>query len=158
MTYKFYTTNGHCGMMKIGRGLLALLLVGAVMATSMALNAVAQSSSSASGAPEKIELLYFHRTDRCQSCNNAEQYARDTLNAYFPDELRSGKLSIQSIDYQKDKTMADKYGVNMQGLKLRIVNGGQETIKDLPELWTYVRDRSGYMDYLRNALDDALGR
>lgn len=147
-----------CGMMKIGRGLLALLLVMALMATSMPLNAVAQSSSGTSGTPDKVELLYFHRTDRCQSCNNAEQYARDTLSTYFPDDVRSGKLSIQSIDYQKDKAMADKYGVKMQGLKLRAIKGGHETVTDLPEIWAYVKDRDGYMNYLRNALDDVLGR
>ncbi len=145
-------------MMKIGRGLLALLLVMAVLATPMALPAVAQTSSSASGAPDKIELLYFHRTDRCPSCNNAEQYARDTLGAYYPEELKSGTLSIRSIDYQKDKAMADKYGVKMQGLKLVITKGGHAAIKDLSEIWAYVRDRDAYMRYLKDALNRELGR
>lgn len=137
--------------MKNGRGLLALIVLAAVMA-SLALPA-AQSSS-----PDGIELLYFHRTDRCQSCNNAEQFARDTLGTYFPGEVKSGTLSIQSIDYQKDKAMAEKYDVNMQGLKLKITRNGQETVKDLSEIWAYVRDKNAYMSYLQDVLNKELGR
>lgn len=111
-----------------------------------------------SSTPDRIELLYFHRTDRCISCNNAEQYARDTLNAYYPDELKSGKLSIQSIDYQKDKAMAEKYNVKVQGLKLRITKGGQETVRDVPEIWVYVKDKNAYMNYLKSVLDKELGK
>lgn len=138
-------------MMKIGRGLFALILVAVAMA-SVALPA-AQASSA-----DGIELIYFHRTDRCQSCNNAEQFARDTLSTYFPDDVKSGTLSIQSIDYQKDRAMAEKYGVNMQGLKLKITKNGQETVKDVSEIWAYVRDKSAYMSYLRDVLNKELGR
>lgn len=130
-------------------------MIGAMMLPSFG---NAQKSLEASAAPDSIDLLYFHRTDRCQSCNNAEQFARDTLTAYFADDLKSGKLTIKSIDYQKDKTMAEKYGAKMQGLKLRIMKGGQETVKDLPELWAYVKDKDTYMGYLKNALDKELGK
>jgi hypothetical protein len=145
-------------MMKIGRGLLALSLVIAFMASCMAMHSAAQLSSGASSIPDKVVLLYFHRTERCQSCNNAEQFARETLNTYFPDEVRSGKLSIQSIDYQKDTEMAMKYNVKMQGLKLVEIRNGQETVRDVPEVWTYVRDKNAYMNYLRDLLNKELGR
>ena len=110
-----------------------------------------------SGA-DNIQLLYFHRTERCQSCNNAEQYARETLDTYYPDEVKAGKIAIQSIDYQKDKALAEKYGVKMQGLKLLITRDGQETVKDVPELWALVRDRDACISCLKSALDKELGR
>jgi peroxiredoxin len=136
--------------------MLALLLLASVL-PAISSDAIS-GSSSASGTPDKIVLLYFHRSERCISCNNAEQYARDTLNTYFPDEVKSGKLSIQSIDYQKDTEMAKKYNVNMQGLKLVEYRGGQETVKDLAEIWAYVRDKDAYMSYLRDTLNKELGR
>jgi uncharacterized protein (UPF0333 family) len=145
-------------MMKIDRGLLAILLVAAFMASYVAMHSATQATSDASGAPDRIVLLYFHRTERCVSCNNAEQYARDTLSTYFPEEVKSGKLSIQSIDYQKDTEMAKKYNVNMQGLKLVEYRGGQETVKDVPEIWAYVRDKNAYMNYLRDLLNKELDR
>ena len=117
----------------------------------------ASSSASISGSQEKIQLLFFHRTSRCTTCINAEQFARDTLNTYFPEEVKSGALSIQSIDYQKEPEMAKKYNVNMNDLKLIITKNGQETVKDMPEIWTYVDDRNAYMNYLKGVLDKELG-
>jgi len=117
----------------------------------------ASSSASISGSQEKIQLLFFHRTSRCTTCVNAEQFARDTLNTYFPEEMKSGALSIQSIDYQKEPEMAKKYNVNMNDLKLIITKNGQETVKDMPEIWTYVDDRNAYMNYLKGVLDKDLG-
>jgi hypothetical protein len=135
---------------------MALLLLASILPAIS--SDTVSGTSTTSSAPERIELLYFHRTDRCVSCNNAEQYARDTLNTYFPDEVKSGKLSIQSIDYQKDTEMAKKYNVNVQGLKLVEYRGGQETVKDVSEIWAYVRDKNAYMSYLRDALNKELGR
>ena len=117
----------------------------------------ASSSVSISGSQENIQLLFFHRTSRCPTCINAEQYARDTLNTYYPEEMKSGTLSIQSIDYQKEPDMAKKYNVNMNDLKLIITKNGQETVKDMPEIWTYVDDRNAYMNYLKGVLDKELG-
>ncbi len=117
-----------------------------------------KGSVNVTAGPDKVELLYFHRTQRCVSCNNAEQYTRDTLNKYYPDELQSGRLSIQSIDYQQDKAMAEKYNVKVQGLKIVTTRGGQVNVKDVPEIWTYVQDRDAFMNFLKSVLDKELGK
>ena len=109
-------------------------------------------------SPDKVELLYFHRTQRCVSCNDAEQYTRDTLDKYYANELQSGQISIQSIDYQLDKAMAEKYNVKVQGLKIITTRGGQRNIKDVPEIWTYVKDRDAFMNFLKSVLDKELGK
>jgi hypothetical protein len=108
--------------------------------------------------PDKAELLYFHRTDRCLSCNNAEQFTRDTLDKYYADELQSGRLSLQSIDYQKDRAMAEKYNVKIQGLKIVTTQGGQVNVKDVPEIWTYVKDKAAFMSFLKSVLDKGLSK
>ena len=117
-----------------------------------------KGSVNVTAGSDKVELLYFHRTQRCVSCNNAEQYTRDTLNKYYPDELQSGRLSIQSIDYQQDKAMAEKYNVKVQGLKIVTTRGGQVNVKDVPEIWTYVQDRDAFMNFLKSVLDKELGK
>ncbi len=140
--------------------LIALVL--ALLLIASALPAIGgdtlSSSSSTSGAPEHITLLFFHRTSRCSTCVNAEQYARDTLDTYFPAELKSGVISMQVYDYQKDTEMAKKYNANMNSLKLAITKNGQETVRDVPEIWTYVSDRNAYMSYLKGVIDKELGR
>ncbi len=115
------------------------------------------ASAAGDGGADNIQLLYFHRTQRCVSCNNAEQYARDTLDRYFADDLKSGKITMQSIDYQKDKAMADQYKVNMQGLKMVTTKNGQQTVKDVPEVWALVRDKEACISCLKGVLDKEMG-
>lgn len=115
-------------------------------------------SVDANSGPGTMELLYFHRTERCTSCNNAEQYARDTLDQYYKEEVESGEISFRSIDYQQDKVTSEQYGVKVQGLKIRTASGGQENVKDVPQIWSYVSDRDAYMNYLKSVIDKELGR
>ncbi len=118
---------------------------------------VKESVDAGSGTP-LVELLYFHRTDRCVSCNNAEQYARDTLDQYYKDEARDGKITIRSIDYQQDKALAEQYNVKVQGLKIKTTSGDQENVRDVPEIWSYVSDKDAYIDYLKSVIDQEMGR
>lgn len=136
---------------------IALLLATACYPVINSLCDAASAEASSAGA-DNIQLLYFHRTQRCVSCNNAEAYARETLDRYFADELASGKIGIQSIDYQTDKAMAEKYGVKMQGLKLLITRGGQQMMKDVPEVWALVRDKEACIGCLRDVLNKELGK
>lgn len=141
-------------MSRRGWNLIIALAVATLLVTPCVVPIVAAQGAGA----DNIQLLYFHRTERCQSCNNAEQFARETLDTYYPDEVKAGKLAIQSIDYQQDKAMAEKYGVKMQGLKMLITKDGQETVKDVPELWALVKDKSACIGCLKSALDKELGR
>lgn len=135
-----------------------LLAVAVLICTTGIPACIIDSGIAADAGCDNIQLLYFHRTERCQSCNNAEQYARETLDRHFADEVKSGKVSLQSIDYQKDTAMADKYGVNMQGLKMVTTRGGEETVKDVPEVWALVRDKEACINCLKGALDKELGK
>jgi hypothetical protein len=119
--------------------------------------ALIKSSVDVSAGRDRVELLYFHRTERCTSCNDAEQYLRDTLDTYYADAVRSGRLSLQSIDYQNDRAMAEKYHVKVQGLKIRTIDGGQENVKNVPEIWSYVGDRAAYMGFMKSVIDKELG-
>lgn len=106
--------------------------------------------------PDLVALLYFHRTDRCVSCNNAEQYTRDTLDKYYAEEMQSGQLSLQSIDYQQDRAIAEKFNVKVQGLKIVSTRDGQSNTKDVPEIWTYVGDKDAFIGFLKSVIDKEL--
>jgi hypothetical protein len=136
---------------------IALLVITACYPILYSLRGTAGAETGGSGA-DNIQLLYFHRTQRCVSCNNAEAYARETLDRYYANELNSGKIAIQSIDYQTDKAMAEKYGVKMQGLKMVITRNGQQTVKDVPEVWAFVKDKESCISCLKAALDKELGK
>jgi hypothetical protein len=70
------------------------------------------SSDSSSGPPDRVEVVYFHRAQRCRKCLYAEAGTRYTLETYFEDELASGKLNFKVLNVEDEENAAvvDKYG------------------------------------------------
>jgi len=47
----------------------------------------------------KIEVLDFHSTHRCMTCNAIEANTKYTLNTYFAKELKEDKITFQDINF-----------------------------------------------------------
>ena len=43
----------------------------------------------------KIEVLDFHSTHRCMTCNAIEANTKYTLDTYFSNELKANKITFQ---------------------------------------------------------------
>ena len=53
----------------------------------------------------KIEVLDFHSTHRCMTCNAIETNTKFTLDTYFSDEMKADKITFQVINVdEKDLT------------------------------------------------------
>jgi len=52
-------------------------------------------SDTSSGPADRVEVVYFHRAQRCYSCIHAEEGIRYTVETYFADELASGKVTFE---------------------------------------------------------------
>ena len=46
----------------------------------------------------KIEVLDFHSTHRCMTCNAIETNTKYTLDTYFPNEMKEAKITFQVIN------------------------------------------------------------
>ena len=80
-----------------------------------------------------IEINYFHRTTRCETCTSIENNINKVLNADFSDEIKSGKLSFTLIDFQEmeDTAKIKKYDVEVPTLVITKFKKGKEKTKDL---------------------------
>lgn len=93
-------------------------------------NGKAQNEQSKSlTSKNKIEVIDFHSTHRCMTCNAIEANTEYTLNTYFKEELKSGKITFHSInvDEEENYEMAEKYEASGTSLFLNIVIDGSET-------------------------------
>jgi hypothetical protein len=62
-------------------------------------NAVADNNAQVvSGDIEKVEVYHFHGTNQCYSCKTVGNYAEETINTYFANELKSGKIVFGHIN------------------------------------------------------------
>ena len=83
----------------------------------------------------QIDIYYFHRTERCNTCLSIEENTKTVLEQYFADELKNGLVSFKSINFEgeTDKEIIDKYEADGPSLFLTKIKKGKETTKDLTD-------------------------
>lgn len=83
----------------------------------------------------KIEVIDFHSTHRCMTCNAIEANTKYTLNTYFSKELKGKKITFQSInvDEKVNEKVAEKFEASGTSLFLNIVKNGKEKQVDLTD-------------------------
>ncbi len=83
----------------------------------------------------QIDIYYFHRTERCNTCLSIEENTKTVLEQYFADELKDETIIFFSINYEGDteKEVIEKYDADAPALYLTKVKKGKETNKDLTD-------------------------
>ncbi len=112
-----------------------------------------------SGKTERVEVAYFHRTQRCVSCEKAERLIRKTLDTYFTDQVASGAVHLAVADVQKPQNAAitRKYDAFTSSLYFGIVKDGAEYLCPINDLWLALNDETKFMTLLRDRINTALG-
>jgi hypothetical protein len=90
---------------------------------------------SSSKSISKIEVLDFHSTHRCMTCNAIEANTKYTLNTYFSKELKDKKITFQTInvDKKENEKMAEKFEAAGTSLFLNVIKNGKEVKIDLTD-------------------------
>jgi hypothetical protein len=134
--------------------LLAAILTGCGSPASTA-NVIAERPA---GPAEKVELVMFHFTSRCYSCNYAEAGIKYTLENNFKDEMDSGKVSFTAYDLQdrKNATLVKKYKVYGLSLYTNTTVGGKEFIEGVTGIWLAVGNDQAFVAAVDKLVSAAL--
>jgi len=86
----------------------------------------AQTSKKPSGT--KLEIYYFHSTNRCVTCNAVESNAKALLQESFKSQADKGNIKFASIniDDKANKALVEKYQISYSTL-LIIKSNGKKT-------------------------------
>ena len=105
-----------------------------------------------------VEVVYFHRSNRCYSCVYAEDGVRDTINTYFTDELASGELAFMTINVQDDANAAiiDKYGAYTSSLYMNKVVNGVDHIEPVTGIWFLVGNDQEFVGLVKSEIAERL--
>jgi len=109
------------------------IIITLTMAINMLLffgNTIAQNEELSDAIlTNKIEVIDFHSTNRCMTCNAIEANTKYTLEKYFADELKSGEITFQTIniDEKENYAMAEKFEAAGTSLFLNVIKSGKET-------------------------------
>ncbi len=112
-----------------------------------------------SGPADRVEVVYFHRTQRCATCMYAEEQTRYTLETYFEDELASGKVTFQSINVQDEANadIVEKYNnASYLTLCINTVRGGTDHIEVVTDIWLVIGNDEAFAEIVKNKVEKSL--
>jgi hypothetical protein len=134
--------------------LFSILAFGLIMLTA---NVNAQTTNEK--MTDKIEVIDFHSTHRCITCNAIEMHTRYTLKKYFADELKSGKITFQVINVEKEKNykLAEKFEASGTSLFMNVIAKGKEKKIDLTQFaFMKGREKNEFMTGLKEKIEKEL--
>ena len=111
------------------------------------------------GGDDYVEVVYFHRTRRCYSCQYAGDMTQQTVETYFADELASGMLVFRTLDVQEkaNAEIVKKYGASGSSLYINMVTDGVDHIEHIVGIWYKIGNEQAFIDVLRPEIAQALG-
>jgi hypothetical protein len=109
---------------------------------------------------DRIDLVYFHRTQRCDSCLWVGTAARQAMETYFKDELASGKVTFQEVDVQKPENaaLAKQYRATGSSLYMNYYRDGVDNIREARDTYPMVGNWPRFSERLRASIEVGLGK
>jgi len=105
---------------------------------------------------EKLEIYHFHGTNQCYSCKTVGAYAEETVNTYFADEVKSGKIIFSHIngELSENKDLVMKYGATGSSLWLgKYTKDRQFSAEQNTNVWYKINNKEDYMNYLKGIIE-----
>ena len=146
-----------------------VLIVKALPQTPQTPQAVADTSGAAApknglaptlAVQDGVKVYYLHGNTRCPTCRTIEAYAQEAVQTGFADELKSGKITWQVVNYESpgNEHYATDYEVVAPNVVLAMFKDGKQVKwKGLPEVWEHVGDKAAYFNFVQTSLREFRG-
>jgi hypothetical protein len=110
--------------------------------------------------PDKIEVFLFHPTQRCITCITIGKFAGETVAEFFQPELKNGQIEFReiNIDLPENKILAQKFQASGSSLRINAIANGQDNISEDTYVWRLTQNEVQFKSYLKNKLDNLLGK
>ena len=140
-----------CPIVLVGLAVWLILAYGTSPATP-------PNSNNSSGAADRVDVVYFHRTQQCYSCRYAEEETLYTVETYFKDELASGKVTYQSIDVQDEANteIVNKYGAYTSSLFINTIKDSSDHIEQVTDIWLVIGDDDAFVEVVKSKIEKSL--
>jgi hypothetical protein len=107
----------------------------------------------ATGPAHQVIACYFHRTQRCPTCQKISAYIEESIKAGFESELKDKSVRMVMVDFQdpKNQKYAEAYEIDGPTLVLMHVRNGKIVEwKPAPKVWSLVGQKPKFVDYVQS--------
>ncbi len=117
-------------------------------------------SSPSSKNVDRVDIVYFHRPQRCTKCICFEKRISYVVNTHFQDKVDSGKVTFQvcNLGDKENAAIAKKYGAVASQLFVNTIKDGIEDIRNVTEIWAWgcTSDEQGFDEAVKNTIEQSL--
>ena len=114
---------------------------------------LATSVAHAADAPkDRVIAMYFHRTQRCPTCQKMGSYSEEAVKTGFAEEIKKGQVAFYFIDFQDEKNARSTKAYNINGPALivaKIADNNVASYHNLEEIWSKVGDKAAFLSYVQ---------
>ena len=107
-----------------------------------------------------FKVYYLHGNIRCPTCRTIEPTAQEAVETGFAEQLKSGQLEWQVIDYESpgnEHYTTDYEVVAPTVVMAEFAGGQQKKWKAIPEVWELVNDQVAFIELVQNNLKEFMG-
>jgi len=108
-----------------------------------------------SDADANYVVYYMTSNVRCASCYKIENWTKETVNKYFADEIKSGKMKFEMINIEEPEHehYIDHYELFTKSVIVsKKVDGKEVSWKNLARVWNLLKDQDEFMTYIRDEI------
>ena len=130
--------------------------------TAMFVVTLVTSAAQAADAPkDRVIAMYFHRTERCPTCQKMGSYSEEAVRAAFADEIKAGRVAFHFIDFEAEKNARYTKAYNISGPALivaKISNNKVASYRNLEDIWDKVGDKPAFLRYVQESVKASLAK
>ena len=133
-------------------------LVGCVLFALVAIGAATPLLAQGAAAEQpkhRVVAIYFHRTQRCPTCQRISAYVEEAVKSGFAREMKQNVVQLCLIDYQdkKNAKYTKGYKITRPTLVLADVKDGRVTAwKPMPKVWSLVGKKDQFFKYVQDGI------
>ena len=111
-------------------------------------------------SPDRVDVIYFHRPQRCKTCICFEERIDYVIKTYFHDEIDSGKLTFKILNLgdKENTSITRKYAAIGSQLFINSIKDDIDHINDIQEIWSWgcTKDADTFDEEVRNVIEQSI--
>lgn len=107
---------------------------------------------------DRLEIYYFHRTQRCSTCLSIGRFTKEMIREKFADKVDRGVIDFReiNIDLPENAALVNKFQAGGQSLFINAIRDDRDNINQDINIWRLVRSESQFKSYLENKINGLL--
>ncbi len=102
---------------------------------------------------QQVKVYYFHTSFRCNTCTMIEELTKQAVLETFSKELNEKNLVFETVNIEMKENghYTEKYKLITKSVIIsRYINNEEKEWKNLDKIWTLIRDKEKYKNYIIN--------